>query len=868
MRYRLKLTLLTLASKAVLSSRQTVKSHSALALKLKTLGFPLILASCLCSGMSQAIAKDSSDTLANYDSSMLWGSSAQQLNLLRYSEGNPIDAGVHSIDMSVNDSPVGRFDITFIAGDKPGRAIACLNRDLLHRAGIDVDKLTVTDASQCIDLSSQIAGATYTFDNNEQRLTLSIPQAFMDHTPRGYVSPELWSNGINAAFIDYSVNGYQSDTDGQTSKNVYASLNTGLNLGAWRLRQRSAVNWAEDSGTNSQALSTYAQRDVDFLRSQLTLGDTFTDGELFDSVATRGVRLASDDRMLPDSQLGYAPVVRGIASTNARVTIRQNGFIIHESTVSPGAFEIQDLNPTSDSGDLIVTVTEADGRANTFVVPFSSVARSLRPGTSRYTVTVGQARNLAYNDKPTVAQVTYQRGLTNLITGYTGTSAAEGYTSVLIGSVLNTEYGALGVDVTGARTQVGNQTFNGQSARVTYNKLMQTTGTNFTVAAYRYSTDGYFGLVDALTARDMLGGFGQSQAAAESIRHARSRVDLNISQNVGTESSVYINVSQQSYWNQGGNDTQLQTGLTNNWNWGNTTVSAARTKDIYGRADTQYLLSISVPIGQGSQRPYLTTSASHNTNGANNLNSTLNGIAGENDQIGYGVTASHDTSNTAETTTGVGGNGQYRTSFGILNGSVSHSKNYQQASAGMNGSVVAHSGGVVFGQTLGDSIAVISAPGADGAKVTNSNNVSLDGSGQAVVPYLSSYRVNSLAIDPIGLSDDVELKSTSQDIVPRSGAVMLVKFEAVSGRALLIQSQQANGKPLPFGAAVLDEQNREVGAVGQGGQIFARLDGDKGSLHINLDSKETKQCVIAFDLKPREKGKLSSKLETLDAPCR
>ena len=53
--------------------------------------------------------------------------------------------------------------------------------------------------------------------------------------------------------------------------------------------------------------STYAQRDLTGLRSQLTVGDYYTPGELFESVPFRGVQISSDDRMLPDSQRGFAP---------------------------------------------------------------------------------------------------------------------------------------------------------------------------------------------------------------------------------------------------------------------------------------------------------------------------------------------------------------------------------------------------------------------------------------------------------------------------------------------------------------------------------------------------------------------------------
>jgi hypothetical protein len=60
----------------------------------------------------------------------------------------------------------------------------------------------------------------------------------------------------------------------------------------------------------------------------------------------------SDDEMLPDSQRGFAPTIRGMAHSNAKVTISQHGYVIYETFVSPGAFAINDLYPTAQSGDL------------------------------------------------------------------------------------------------------------------------------------------------------------------------------------------------------------------------------------------------------------------------------------------------------------------------------------------------------------------------------------------------------------------------------------------------------------------------------------------------------------------------------------
>ncbi|WP_164099337.1 fimbria/pilus outer membrane usher protein, partial [Serratia marcescens] len=79
---------------------------------------------------------------------------------------------------------------------------------------------------------------------------------------------------------------------------------------------------------------------------------------VFDSFQFTGLQLASDENMLPDSQRGFAPTIRGVAHSNARVSVRQHGYTIYETYVAPGAFVISDLFPTSQSGDLEITVHE------------------------------------------------------------------------------------------------------------------------------------------------------------------------------------------------------------------------------------------------------------------------------------------------------------------------------------------------------------------------------------------------------------------------------------------------------------------------------------------------------------------------------
>lgn len=64
---------------------------------------------------------------------------------------------------------------------------------------------------------------------------------------------------------------------------------------------------------------THAKRGLYEYKSRLTVGERFTLSDIFDSVSFRGVMLGTDNSVEPYYQREFAPVVRGIARTQARV---------------------------------------------------------------------------------------------------------------------------------------------------------------------------------------------------------------------------------------------------------------------------------------------------------------------------------------------------------------------------------------------------------------------------------------------------------------------------------------------------------------------------------------------------------------------
>jgi outer membrane usher protein len=802
---------------------------------------------------------------AEFNSSFLSGQ-ARGVDLSVFGRGNPVVAGSYRTDIYVNGGWQGRRDLDF-KSDGAGSANACMNLQMLEEFGVDTGVVLAgqpADTSACKPIQEWMPDAYALFDSANLRYDLSIPQSFLRRAARGYVNPALWDRGINAGFVAYSFNAIDSQNHASgagTTRNRsgYLGLNAGVNLDGWQFRHDSNLTWNEGDGHRWQNLATYAQRGIAQLRGLLTIGDAYTSGELFDSIGYRGVSLVSDDRMLPDSLRGYAPVVRGVAETNAQVEVRQNRQLIYSTTVSPGSFVIDDLYPTGYGGDLDVTVVEADGRRRQFSVPYGSVAQMLRPGISRYAVTVGQVRNDYLLQDPYLLQATYQRGVGNQLTVYGGSALSAGYASLLYGAGVSTGFGAFAADITHARTDLrsaGNR--EGASVRVSYSNLIGETGTNLTLAAYRYSTTGFFSLQDAVYARnDERRGLDPYARGRQ-----RSQFQLTMNQPLGRRwGALYVTGSVRDYYDRAGTSKQYQLGYNNAWRSLNYGFSAIRTQDDIGRADTEYTLSFSMPLGRS--RPISISSDIGYRNGYDNSRVGVTGAAGVDNNFTYAGTLSDSRGGD---TTAIA-NAEYRSRYSAVNGSYSYSDRYRQASVGASGSIVVHPGGITLAPQRGDTMILVEAPAARDASVTNAPGLRIDGRGYAVVPYVSPYRMNTVTLDPQGMSHDVELESSSQSIAPYAGAIGYIKFETRQGRALLISVKTADGEPLPFGAQVEDAQGQPAGMVGQGSRLYVRSEHDAGQLRVRWGDDVGQQCDIDYQV-PADAQPGSSGFIQLEASCR
>ncbi|ECJ2253216.1 outer membrane usher protein [Salmonella enterica subsp. salamae] len=810
--------------------------------------------------------------VVEYDSSFLMGDGAASIDVSRYSDGNPTPAGTYTVKVFVNEKPVASQTIPFIDVGKKS-AEACLTPKNLAQLHIKqpeivgekaVLKRGDEESDDCLNLPALIDQSSVEFDMGDQRLDITVPQAWVNKGYEGYVEPSLWESGIPAALLSYNINGYHNTNNGVDNDSMYAAFNTGVNLGAWRFRANGNYNWDKDNGSNFDFQNRYVQRDLPALRSQLIMGESYTTGETFDSVSIRGVRLYSDSRMLPSQLANYAPVIRGVANTNAKVTVTQSGYKIYEATVPPGPFEINDLSPSGYGSDLIVTIEEADGSKRTFSQPFSSVMQMQKPGVGRWDFSAGEVNDDDIHDKPYLAQGTYYYGLNNYLTAYSGIQGTNNhYLAGLIGVGLNTPFGALALDVTHSRTEIpDDKTYQGQSYRLTWNKLIEPTNTSFNVAAYRYSTQDYLGLNDALQLIDDAKYNDDDQRdTMDNYARMKNQITLSISQPLQDGEtdygSFYLSGSWTDYWATGDSRSDYTLGYGKGFSWGSMSINLQRTWDEDGEKDDSLYINLSIPLanllgGEDRRSGFTSLSTQMRTdfNGGHNLSMNSSGN-NEDNTLNYSVNTGYTMQKEDKNISDVGGYVSYQSPWGDISASASaNNDSNRQYSLSTDGGFILHSGGLTFTNdnfSNSDALVLVKAPGAKGARI-NGGGSTIDRWGYGASNALSAYRENQVSLDIDTLENDVELKSTSTMLVPRDGAVVFASFETDQGRSAIITMTRNDGKTIPFGAEVF-EGNTPIGNMGQGGQAFVRGINDRGELTVRwFENNQPTRCSATYQL--------------------
>ncbi|MEQ5037751.1 fimbria/pilus outer membrane usher protein [Providencia rettgeri] len=749
--------------------------------------------------------------------------------------------GDYFVDIYINDQRVDNKNITFLFDDKTKKLLPKITKKMLLDWGVKnsaSEKFSVIEGDEYLnDITQIIPSANYQYKFEIQQLQVSIPQIGLENTSRGYVEPKEWDDGINVAFVNYTARFNKHWYQNRDNRdNTFLGLRSGININAWRLRSYSTYSNTTNE-TNWNNLQTDIERDIRSLKSRLTIGETSSDNGVMESNPYRGIRLASDESMLPQSERGFAPTVIGIAQSNAIVTIRQNGNVIYQTTVPPGEFSINDLYPTSYSGDLEVSIEEANGTIRSFIQPFSAVPMMQRAGALKYSVDIGKYNVDSARRKPNFAQASAIYGLPYNLSAYGGFLVSQGYQAYTIGTGVNLgNIGAISTDITQASARlIDKKKAEGQSYRIQYSKYIPDTGTSFSLASYRYSTKNYYD-------------FSDSNNYFYNIGRKKQQFQASVSQSLNGIGYLSMNGYQQYYWDKSGSDKNLTMSFSSNYNSMNYSVAYSYTKQDYSNTNDQMLsLNLSIPFDLGWRNNWINYSYNTSKKGDSISSLSFNGTQLEDNNLQYDLTQryhhSHDEYSNSISASYIVSSGEYSAGY-------NYDPKYHSVDLGATGALLLHSGGLTTSRTIYDSAVLVKAEDIDNLKVNNAQSLYTNSSGFAVIPTVTRYERNKISVDTATLSGNNDVAINTTTVVPTQGAIVLVNFQAKRGARVLLKLQHA-GKPIAFGTQVSVIENEEQvtgGIVANDGEVYLSGVPEQSIVIVKWGNSHNQQCTVPLSL--------------------
>lgn len=766
------------------------------------------------------------------------------IDLSQFTKAGYIMPGSYQMVIRLNQSELPEQPVQFLMPDNdPKGSEACVTPEMVSQLGLKqemMSRLAWWHNGQCLDPKS-LSGVEFKGDLGVGALYINMPQAYLEYTAENWDPPSRWDEGIAGVIFDYNLNAQvtKPNNSGQT-QSLSGNGTVGGNLGPWRMRadwqaQYDHTTGQEDSTEQSWDWSRYyAYRAISALRAKLSLGEDYLNSGIFDSFRYTGASLATDDNMLPPNLRGYAPEVTGVAKTNAKVTISQQGRVLYETTVAAGPFSIQDLN-TAVNGALDVKVQEQDGSVQTFQVNTANVPYLTRPGMVRYKVATGKPSDFKHHSQgPLFGTGEFSWGVNNGWSLYGGALVAGDYDALAVGIGRDLlAFGALSFDATQSRAVLPHDgTKSGGSYRLSYSKRFDEYNSQVTFAGYRFSERNFMSMSQYLDAR------------YHGIQDGRSKELYTISFNKQFESlglSAYVNYSHQTYWDRPANDT-YNLSLSRYFDVGkfknlSLNLTAYRTKYNNTNDDGVYL-SLAIPWGDNGTVSYdgqFGSGMNTNTVGYYDRlddNNSYNVKAGVG-QRGRGIGSAYFThqGDLAQVTANASFQGSEYSAFGLsMQGGLTAT-----AQGGAAHRINSVGGTRLMVDTDGVSDVPIRGYGA----VTRTNAF-----GKAVISDINSYYRNAVNVDLNKLPDDVEATRSVVQGTLTEGAIGYRKFGVIAGQKAMAVINLADGSTPPFGAVVLNLQKAQVGIVSDEGNVWLSGITPGGAMQVQWDGHT--QCTISL----------------------
>lgn len=645
----------------------------------------------------------------------------------------------------------------------------------------------MTDGQRYFPVAA-IRGARVAFDTEHSAVSLTLPADAFESSALQFNSPRPpLSRSGTGAFLNYQLYGQTGQYSGADVASAYTELGIFNPLG---LLDNTAVETSTDGVHRFVRLNTTFSHDFPDELQTLRVGDDISvPGSWAEAVRFGGLQWGTNYAIRPDLVTTPLLAATGTAVVPSTVDVFVNGKVVGSSEVPPGPFVVNQVPALNGSGDVTIVVRNALGQAQVVSVPFYSAPVMLQPGLSLYDIDLGSLREnygLASDDYgPLLASGTWRHGFTELLTGEIHAEALHGGPQ------------AAGIDVAQALDHWAVVTLDLAAGG-------QPANSGVLGGPPQASSSGTYGALGIQHVDARFSILLQAQHASSGFREIGeygspepTPLERNIAQvgwsfgRPGTLQAAFV--AQRNF-----DDTRQNTlGLTYEVNVGHGNFSATVSRTSGDPADTNLSVFYVLPL---DSRHNTTTQLRYDTEQPTTPNAALVQTLQKTVPIGAGdgylLSAGTDGSYEAQYTR--------QTDEITLQATAVRFADQSAQNLTATGGLTFMDGELHAARTIQDAFATVEVGGIPHVTVYLDNQpiAQTDAGGQALVPYLRSFDVNRLSIDPLQLPLDATLNDPQVQVVPPYRSGVLVRFPVKRERSGVFKLTRPDGSPVPAGAIV------------------------------------------------------------------
>ena len=621
-------------------------------------------------------------------------------------------------------------------------------------------------------------------------------------------------------FVNYNLSGTESKNASSSFGGILGFV--GFNKLGSVSHEQSLIN--ESSSNKSVRANTFFKKDFPDAMESLVIGDTLSsDGDWSRPARYLGVRWSRDFLTQPGYVTYPSPSLKGSAALPSVVDVYINNQKQFQQSITPGPFDYRNVPLTTGAGEVNLVVKDLLGRETIITKNFYTQNTLLKEGLSDFSFESGLLRKnygTISNDYSTpFAAGTYRQGLSDTTTAQSRLEV--GADRQAIGADITSVIGTLGsIHLATAVSSDSEKDTGGQ-----YNVGLERRGSNYLVGAqYKSYSKDYTP-------------FAYSSSLETRPKNTLSAtVTVPVYQNVASSLSY---IEQTSYDTSAFRNLSFSTGVMLPLN---ISLSFTANKSLTSNDAWFAGLNFIIPLGKDYSSS-LNSSKQNSGDVINTVNLTQNIPAGTG--VGWGLNLSDDETQQARANIIVNRDSAQFTS------EINQGQNNNAIRLGANGSL-GYAEGLTFAtRSIGeDSIAIVKVGDLKNIPIYNQNQIMThtNDKGLAFLK-IRPYEKAKIHIDPNTLPLDVDLNETKREPVAYAKSSVLVDFNIVRLKHVLITLLQADGSFVPPGSKVAIRGQEEVFYVGKRGEVY--ISNLEDVSHLTITWKEH-SCEFDVEYKSAE----------------